>query len=101
MSQAQKLEELLTKSVIPDLEERLDEIFEEIADNKEASQDAKEEIEELQEFKSDLKDVLADIQSGDIGEDECKELIDDILEAQKGDEEDDFGFVEEVGQIWE
>ena len=94
MSQAQKLEELLTKSVIPDLEERLDEIFEEIADNKEASKDAKEEIEELQEFKSDLKDVLADIQSEDIGENECRELINDILEAQKGDQED-FGFVEE------
>jgi len=94
MSYIEKLEELLTKSVIPDLDERLDEIFEEIADNKEASEDAKEEIEELREFKADLQDVLSDITSGDIEEDECKELIDDILEAQKGDEED-FGFVEE------
>ncbi len=95
MSYAQKLEELLTKTVIPDLDERLDEIFEEIADNKEATDDAKEEIEELREFKSDLQDVLEDIESGDIDEDECKELIDDILEAQKGSEEEDFGFVEE------
>jgi len=95
MSQAQKLEELLTKSVIPDLDERLDEIFEEIADNKEATEDAKDEIEELREFKADLQDVLDDIESGDIDEDECKELIDDILEAQKGSEEEDFGFVEE------
>jgi len=94
MSYIEKLEELLTKSVIPDLDERLDEIFEEIADNKEASEDAKEEIEELREFKADLQDVLSDITSGDIEEDECKELIDDILEAQKGDDED-FGFVEE------
>ena len=94
MSQAEKLEELLTKSVIPDLNERLDEIFEEIADNKEASEDAKEEIEELREFKADLQDVLDDIASGDIDEEECKELIDNILEAQKGDDED-FGFVEE------
>ena len=94
MSQAQKLEELITQSVIPDIDERLDEIFEEIADNKDASEDAKDEIEELREFKEDLQDVLADIQSGDIDEDECKELIDDILEAQKGDDED-FGFVEE------
>lgn len=94
MSQAEKLEELITKSVIPDIDERLDEIFEEIADNKDASEDAKDEIEELREFKADLQDVLADIQSGDIDEDECKELIDDILEAQKGDDED-FGFVEE------
>jgi polyhydroxyalkanoate synthesis regulator phasin len=35
--------------------------------------------------------------SGDIEEDECKELIDDIKEAQKhaDEEEEDFGFVEE------
>jgi len=95
MSEAEKLEELLTKSVIPDLVERLDEIFEEIADNKEATEDAKEEIEELREFKADLEDVLADINSGDIDEEECKELIEDILEAQKGNPEEDFGFVEE------
>ena len=95
MTQAQKLEELLIKSVIPDLEERLDEIFEEIADNKEATEDAKEEIEELREFKADLQDVLEDITTGDIDEDECKELIQDITEAQKGNPEEDFGFVEE------
>ena len=32
MSYAQKLEELLTKEVIPDIDDRLDEIFEEIVD---------------------------------------------------------------------
>jgi hypothetical protein len=95
MSQVEKLEELLTKSVIPDLDERLDEIFEEIADNKEASEDAKEEIEELREFKADLQDVLDDITNGDIDEEECTELIEDILAAQKGNGEEDFGFSEE------
>jgi microcompartment protein CcmL/EutN len=95
MTQAEKLEELLTKSVIPDLDERLDEIFEEIADNKEATEDAKEEIEELREFKADLQDVLEDIATGDIDEDECRELIEDITEAQKGNPDEDFGFTEE------
>ncbi len=95
MSYLQKLQELLTKSVIPDIEERLDEIFEEIAGNKEATQDAKEEIEELREFKEDLKDVLDDITAGDMDEEEAKELVEDILESQKGEDEEDFGFVEE------
>lgn len=96
MSYAQQLEELITKSVIPDIEERLDEIFQEIADNKDASEDAKDEIEDLREFKADLQDVLQDIFSGDMEEDECKELIDDILEAQSNDDnEDDFGFEED------
>ena len=39
---------------------------------------------------------LDDITSGDIEEDECKELIDDIRSAQEnGAQEEDFGFVEE------
>jgi len=94
MSHIQRLEELLTKSVIPDIEERLDEIFEEIAGNKGATQDAKEEVEELREFKADLEDILKDIISGDMDENEAKELVDDILDAQKGEDED-FGFIEE------
>ena len=96
MSHIKKLQELLTKSVIPDITDRLDEIFEEIAGNKEASDDAKEEIEELREFKADLEDVLEDIQNGDMGEEEAKELVEDILDAQKAhSEEENFGFVEE------
>jgi len=95
MSQIAKLEELLTKSVIPDIKDRLDEIFEEIAGSKEATEDAKEEIEELREFKADLEDVLEDIANGDIDEAEAKELVDDILLAQKDEDEEDFGFVEE------
>ncbi len=95
MSQIAKLEELLTKSVIPDIKDRLDEIFEEIAGSKEATEDAKEEIEELREFKADLEDVLEDIANGDIDEAEAKELVKDILLAQKDQDEEDFGFVEE------
>lgn len=89
MSHAQKLEELITKSVLPDIEEALDEIFEEIADAKNADDATKEEIEELREFKADLEDVLMDIQSGEIEEDECKELIDDILEAQSANDDEE------------
>jgi len=95
MTQAEKLEELISKTVIPDIDEVLDTIFEEIADNKEATEDAKEEIEELQEFKADLKDILEDIATGDIEEDECREIIEDIKDAQKSEAEEDFGFVEE------
>jgi len=95
MSHIQKLEELLTNSVIPDINDRLDEIYEEIAGSKEATSDAKEEIEELQEFKDDLKDVLEDIKSGDLDEDEAKELVEDILSARESEDEEEFGFVEE------
>ena len=82
-----QLEDLINKSVIPDIEERLDEIFEEIADAKDASIEAKEEIEELREFKADLEDVIQDIKSGDMDEEEAAELLEDILMAQRADEE--------------
>ena len=95
MSYSQQLEELITKNVIPDIDDRLDEIFEEISESKEAGEDLKEEIEELREFKADLQDVLEDLKSGDMEEDECKELIDDILDAQKESQDDDFGFEED------
>lgn len=88
MSYLLELERVLTREVIPDIEDRLDEIFEQIADEKNASDEQKEEIEELREFKSELENILDDIKSGDIEEDECKEIIAEIREAQNGDEEE-------------
>lgn len=88
MSYTQKLEELVTKQVIPDIDDALDEIFEQIADEKNANDEQKEEIEELREFKSDLKDLLEDIKSGEVEEDECEEIYNDIIEAQSSNEED-------------
>lgn len=89
MSYTQKLEELIKESVIPDIEDRMDELYTIIADkNNDSIEDAKEELEELQEFRDDLKDVLVDIECGEIDEDECKEMYDDIIEAQTAEEEE-------------
>ena len=89
MLYSQQLEELIKETVIPDIEERMDELYTIIADKKnESIDDEKEELEELIEFRDDLKDVLVDIECGEIEEDECKEMIADILEAQQGDEEE-------------
>jgi polyhydroxyalkanoate synthesis regulator phasin len=82
-----QLEDVITNSVIPDIEDRLDEIFEEIADKKDASESAKEEVEELREFKADLEDVVKDIQNGEMDDEEAAELLEDILSAQRCEEE--------------
>lgn len=87
MSYTQKLEELVSKQVIPDIDDALDEIFEKIADEKNANDEQKEEIEELREFKSDLKDLLDEIASGEIEDEECEEIYKDILAAQQSEEE--------------
>jgi len=89
MSYSQKLEELIKESVLPDIEDRMDELYELIADKKNESIDeAKEELDELIEFRDDLKDILVDIECGEIEDDECKEIYEDILAAQNEDDEE-------------
>jgi hypothetical protein len=90
MSYSQKLEELIKESVLPDIEDRMDELYEVIADKKNDSIDeAKEELDELIEFRDDLKDILVDIECGEIEDDECKEIYEDILSAQEGDDDEE------------
>ena len=89
MSYSAKLEELIKQSVLPDIEDRMDELYEVIADKKNDSIDeAKEELEELIEFRDDLKEILVDIECGEIEEDECQEIYEDILSAQTDDEDE-------------
>ena len=90
MSYSQKLEELIKESVLPDIEDRMDELYEVIADKKnESIEEAKEELDELIEFRDDLKDILVDIECGEIEDDECKEIYEDILSAQEGEEDEE------------
>ena len=70
--------------VIYDLEERMDEIIEEIANNKEAKEDAKEEMDELREFREDLEDAKMDIIRNELSYEDASELLNDIHNAQNG-----------------
>jgi AF0941-like len=89
MSYTEKLEELIKESVLPDIEDRMDELYELIADKKnESIEEAKEELEELIEFRDDLKDILVDIECGEIEEEECQEIYDDIISAQTEEDEE-------------
>ena len=89
MSYTQKLEELIKESVLPDIEDRMDELYELIADKKnESIEEAKEELDELIEFRDDLKDILVDIECGEIEEEECQEIYDDIIAAQTEEDEE-------------
>jgi lipopolysaccharide biosynthesis regulator YciM len=85
MSVQQELKELIQNQVIPDVEDALDEIYEEINATKNAPQELKEEVEELQDFKADLKDIVKDIESNDIDDAEAQAILDDIKHAMQGD----------------
>ena len=84
MTVQEELKQLLEKQVIPDVEDALDDIFEQVNELKNADEATKEEVQELQDFKADLKDILKDIESGDITDEECQEIIDDIKQAMQG-----------------
>ena len=87
MSVQQQLKDLLQNQVIPDVEDALDEIYEEINSTKNAPAELKEEVEELQDFKADLKDIVKDIDNGDIDDEEAQDIINDIKTAMTQGEE--------------
>ena len=43
----------------------------------------KEELKQMQEMKKDFEDMLTDLVHGDIDDEECKEIIDEINEMRK------------------
>lgn len=78
MNKIEELEELVKEELLPEVEEVLDELFELVANNKKATMDDKEEYKELQELHAEFKAILADIEKGELEEEEAIELIDEI-----------------------
>jgi phosphoglycolate phosphatase-like HAD superfamily hydrolase len=73
-----KLKELLEDVVMPDIEDAIDDIFEEIATNKNASKEEEETLEEFQEMRKEFTLILDDINNDKLELDECKELLEEI-----------------------
>lgn len=78
MSQAEELIELLEEDVIPEIESFIDEIYEAIAASKNASEDDKAQLAELQELKKEFELLLEEVKNGELDEEECGEIIDEI-----------------------
>ena len=79
MTQSEQLKELITEEVLPELEEYIDNLFAEIAENKEATAADKEELQEVQTLRSDFQEMLTDIESGEIEEDEAINIVKNLL----------------------
>ena len=82
MQNREKLKNLLTLEIIPDLEDAIDEMFSMIEKAKMASIADKEELSELQEMYRECKDIVKEIDEDDISEDEAKELLDELIDAK-------------------
>jgi hypothetical protein len=78
----EKLKNLLTVEIIPDLEEAIDEMFSFIEKAKMASIADKEELQELQEMHSECKDIVQELDSGEMDEDEAEDILKELLEAK-------------------
>ena len=80
MANCEELKELLEIEVIPDIEEVIDELFEQIAKAKKADEATKGEYARLQELRSAFLALLHDLEEGDVSEDECAEIFSELEE---------------------
>ncbi len=83
-----KLKELIETVVLPDIEDAIDEIFEEIANSKKASDELNTQLQEMHEMRTEFKEILKEIEDRTLEHDECVELIEQISEMIKDIEED-------------
>jgi len=81
MTNIEKLKRLLEEKVIPDLENVIDSIFQEIKDGVEISLGEKEELEELQDMHRECREILIEIEANEMEEDEAKELYEELIEV--------------------
>lgn len=75
-----KLKELIQDVVLPDIEDRIDEIFETIANDKIADDALKTELESMHELRDEFKSILSEIQNNELQKDECTQIYEDIME---------------------
>ncbi len=73
-----KLKKLIEDVVMPDIENYIDDIFEEIANDKNASQSTKDELQQMHEMREDFTKILQEIENNELEQDECIELHDEI-----------------------
>ena len=75
-----KLLELLQDVVLPDIEDNLDDIFAQIAQDKTTSLAQKEEIEQMHEMREDFQSIIEEINNNQLDSQECIELYEAINE---------------------
>jgi len=82
MSNSEKLKNFLTQEIIPDLEEAIDEMFSFIEKAKMASIADKEELQDLQEMHAECKDIVAEIEAGEMNDDEAGDILAEFIDMK-------------------
>ena len=84
MTIKEELEDLIKNDVLLEIEDYIDELFEIIAAKKD-NERTKEELKEMQDMKRDFEEMLQDLLNGEMDDEECKDIIDEINEMRKED----------------
>ena len=88
MTEAEALIDLLENDVIPEIESFIDDLYEKIAETKNATEEDKTQLEELQELRKEFSILLDEVKNGELDEEECAAIIDEI-EMMRDEETDD------------
>ncbi|MEA3352594.1 MAG: hypothetical protein U9Q33_02085 [Campylobacterota bacterium] len=81
-----KLKKLIEDVVLPDIEDHMDHIFEQIANNKSSNDQLNDELAQMQEMRKEFQEILTEIDENSLDNDECTELYEDIMEMIKEEE---------------
>jgi len=82
MSTIEKLKNLLSNEILPDLEEAIDEMFAMVERDKTISLADREELEELQEMHAECREILIEIEAKEMDEEEAGELLEELIEVK-------------------
>ena len=80
MTKSEELIKILNEEIIPEIENIIDEMCEDIADNKNASEEDKAEFKEAQEMKREFKEMAFEAETGEMDEEECAENLLECIE---------------------
>ncbi len=83
MTKAEELIKILNEQIIPEIDNIIDEMCEEIADNKNATDEDKAEFKEAQAMKREFKEMAFEAETGEMDEEECAENIAECKEILK------------------
>ncbi|OHD87961.1 MAG: hypothetical protein A3J39_02410, partial [Sulfuricurvum sp. RIFCSPHIGHO2_12_FULL_44_8] len=92
MAYITQLKHLIQNELIPDVEEHIDDIFESIASQKDATVEERAQLEDMQALRDEYKELLTELNSGDIDEEEAEQLYTELTSMREGegDGEDDL-----------
>lgn len=83
----EKLKHIIENVVLVDIENYLDDIFEEISKTKNASDENTEELKNIQEMRGEFKSILDEINNDKLSSEECAELYEEIYEMTREESE--------------